>query len=87
MAKVENELDIYCAVGNSNTQRQENEFEVIMKKRNSSGWKLISISAAIVDTKNKFKPLSIFVKGIVTNTIDNCYFSLVIYLVQKFLIH
>ena len=25
MAKVENDLDIYCAVGNANTQRQENE--------------------------------------------------------------
>ena len=87
MAKVENELDIYCAVGNSNNQRQEKEFEVIMKKRNSAGWKLISISAAIVDTKNQFKSLSIFVKGIITNTIDICYFSLVIYMAQKFLIH
>ena len=25
MAKVENDLDIYYAVGNANTQRQENE--------------------------------------------------------------
>ena len=38
MAKVENDLDIYYAVGNANTQRQENELEVIMKKRNSEGW-------------------------------------------------
>ena len=32
MAKVENDIDIYYAVGNSNTQRQENELAVIMKK-------------------------------------------------------
>ena len=31
MAKVENDLDIYYAVGNANTQRQENELSVIMK--------------------------------------------------------
>ena len=42
MAKVENDLDIYYAVVNANTQRQENELGAIMKKRNSSGWKLIS---------------------------------------------
>ena len=41
MNKVENDLDIYYAVGNANTQRQENELSVIMKKRNSAGWKLI----------------------------------------------
>ena len=33
MAKVENDLDIYYAVGNANTQRQENEITAIMKKR------------------------------------------------------
>ena len=52
MAKVENDIDIYYAVGNANTQRQENEIAVIMKKRNSAGWQLISISTAMVDTKN-----------------------------------
>ena len=31
MAKVENDLDIYYAVGNTNTQRQENELAAIMK--------------------------------------------------------
>ena len=33
MAKVENDLDIYLyyAVGNANTQRQENEIAAIMK--------------------------------------------------------
>jgi len=33
MAKVENDLDIYYAVGNANTQRQENELAAIMKKK------------------------------------------------------
>ena len=32
MAKVENDLDIYYAVGNANTQRQENEISAIIKK-------------------------------------------------------
>ena len=31
MAKVENDLDIYYAVGNANTQRQEYELGAIMK--------------------------------------------------------
>ena len=60
MALVENDLDIYYAVGNTNTQRQENEIEAIIKKRNSAGWKLISTSTAIVDTKNQFSNLYLF---------------------------
>jgi len=60
MAKVENDLDIYYAVGNANTQRQENEITAIMKKHNSAGWKLISTSTAIVDTKNLFLNLYLF---------------------------
>jgi hypothetical protein len=60
MAKVENDLDIYYAVGNANTERQENELSAIMKKRNSAGWKLISTSTAIVDTKNQFSNLYLF---------------------------
>ena len=71
MAKVENDIDIYYAVGNANTQRQENEIAVIMKKRNSAGWKLISTSAAIVDTKKPvFKSLPILGKESVINTVD-----------------
>ena len=64
MAKVENDLDIYLyyAVGNANTQRQENELVAIMKKRNSAGWKLISTSTAIVDTKNNFSNIYLFWK-------------------------
>ncbi len=60
MTKVENDLDIYYAVGNANTQRQENEITAIMKKHNSAGWKLISTSTAIVDTENLFLNLYLF---------------------------
>jgi hypothetical protein len=60
MSHVENDLDIYYAVGNANTQRQENEIEAIMRKRNSAGWKLISTSTAVVDTKNQFSNLYLF---------------------------
>ena len=42
MARAENDLDIYYAVGNANTQRQESEIAAIINKRNSGGWKLIS---------------------------------------------
>ena len=52
MANSLNDIDIYYAVGNTNTQRQENEIAAIMNKRNFSGWKLISTSTAIVDPKN-----------------------------------
>ena len=62
MSIVENDLDIYYAVGNANAQRQENEIAAIMKKRNSAGWKLISTSTAIVDVKNQFSKLYIFWK-------------------------
>ncbi len=55
MTKIENDLDIYYAVGNSNTQRQENEIAAIMRKRNSAGWKLISTNTAIVDNKTNFQ--------------------------------
>ena len=60
MTNVENDLDIYYAVGNTNTKRQENEIASIMKIRNESGWKLISTSTAVVDTKNQFSNLYLF---------------------------
>ena len=60
MANVENDLDIYYAVGNANTKRQESEISVIINKRNSAGWKLISTSIAIVDNKNNFSNLYLF---------------------------
>ena len=60
MTNVENDLDIYYAVGNANTQRQDNEIAPIFKKWNASGWKLISTSTAIVDTKKQFLNLYLF---------------------------
>ena len=38
MTKVENDLDTYYAVGNANTERQENELLVIMKKVILQDW-------------------------------------------------
>ena len=71
MAKVQNDLDIYYAAGNANTQRQEKELVAIIKKRNSEGWKLISTSTAIVDTKNQFSNLYLFwEKELVINTVE-----------------
>ena len=49
MKKSQNDIDIYYAVGNANTQRQENEIASIMKIRNEAGWKLISTCTAVVD--------------------------------------
>ena len=60
MSHLQNDLDIYYAVGNANTQRQANELAAIMKKRNSAGLKLISTSTSIVDTKNQFSNLYLF---------------------------
>ena len=60
MEKLENDLDIYYAVGNANTQRQENEIAAIMQKSNSAVWKLISTSTSIVGTKNQFSNLYLF---------------------------
>ena len=60
MSQYKNDLDIYYAVGNANTQRQENEISVIINKRNAAGWRLISTSTAIVDTKNQFSNLYLF---------------------------
>ena len=60
MARTENGLDIYYAVGNANTSRQETEIGAIIKKRNSLGWKLISTSIAVVDTSKQFSNLYFF---------------------------
>tara|TARA_B100000212_G_scaffold341862_1_gene326396 strand:- start:1500 stop:1697 length:198 start_codon:yes stop_codon:yes gene_type:complete len=60
MKKAENDLDVYYAVGNANTQRQEREITLIMKKRNNAGWKLISTSIAVVDGENNFSNLYLF---------------------------
>ncbi len=60
MVKTKNDLDIYYAVGNANTSRQETEIGKIIKKRNSMGWKLVSTSTAIVDSSNQFSNLYLF---------------------------
>ena len=62
MASPENDLNVYYAFGNANTKRQENEIGLIIKKRNSAGWRLVSTSTAIVDTKNQFSNLYLFWK-------------------------
>ena len=59
-----------------------------MKKRNSEGWKLISTSTAIVDSKNQFSNLYTYlVKEIISNTIDIRYLISVDYMHQKLLTH
>ena len=60
MAKTENDFDVYFAVGNTNTLRQENEIGEIIKKRNLLGWKLVSTSTAVVDTSKQFSNLYLF---------------------------
>ena len=60
MANAENDLDVYYAVGNANTSRQETEIGEIIKKRNAQGWKLVSTSIAIVDMSNQFSNLYLF---------------------------
>ncbi len=60
MAKTENDLDIYYAVGNASTSRQETEIGEIVKKRNSLGWKLVFASTAVVDSSNQFSNLYLF---------------------------
>ena len=60
MAKTENDLDIYYAVGNANTSRQETEIGEIIKKRNLLRWKLVSKSTAVFDKTNQFSNLYLF---------------------------
>ena len=60
MEKTENDLDVYYAVGNANTSRQENEIGKIIKKRNLLGWKLVSTSTAVVDKSKQFSNLYLF---------------------------
>ena len=60
MANHQNDIDIYYAVGNTKTKRQENEIAAIIKIRNKAGWKLISTSTAVVDIKNQFSNLYLF---------------------------
>ena len=63
MANSQNDIDIYYALGNANTKRQENEIATIMKIRNKAGWKLISISTAVLETKNQLSNPYLFWKN------------------------
>ena len=60
MAKTDNDFDIYYAVGNANTSRQETEIREIIKKRNLLGWKLVTATTAVVDMSNQFSNLYLF---------------------------
>ncbi len=60
MAKTEKDIDIYYAVGNVNTSRQETEIGEIIKKRNSLECKLVSTSAAVLHPSNQFSNLYLF---------------------------
>ena len=60
MSRTENDIDVYYAVGNTNTSRQENEIGEIIKKRNLLGWKLASTSTAVVDMSKQFSNLYLF---------------------------
>ena len=62
MARIENDLDIYYAVGNANTSRLETEIGEIIKKRNSLGWKSMSTSTVVVDMSKQFSNLYFFGK-------------------------
>ena len=52
--------DINIGLIAENQNLSEFEIAAIMKKRNSAGWKLISTSTAVVDTKNQFSNLYLF---------------------------
>ena len=54
MKNIENDMDIYFAVGNANTLRQEKEIREILKRRNYFGWKMVTTLTSIVDMKNQF---------------------------------
>ena len=59
MIRTENDLDIYYAVGNINTPRQESEIGDIIKKINSLVLQLGSISN-VVDTTDRLSNLYLF---------------------------
>ena len=70
MAKVENDLDIYSAVGNANTQRQEDEITAIMKKRilPDGSWSQQALQKLIL--KTSFQIFIYFEKKKLNNTVD-----------------
>ena len=60
MTRAEHDLDIYYAVVDTNTFRQESENGDIIKKINSLVLQLVSTSTAVVDTTNHFSNLYLF---------------------------
>ncbi|WP_245211330.1 hypothetical protein [Prochlorococcus marinus] len=62
MAKVENDIDILrsrkCKYSKTRKRNCIN-----YEKSNSAGWKLMSTSTAIVDTKNQFSNLYLFLEN------------------------
>jgi len=56
-------------VGDANTQRQGNGIAAIVKKSNSTAWKLISKAITIADNNLVFESLSVK-KKFVINTVD-----------------
>ena len=82
MANSQNDIDIYYAVGNANTQRQENEIASIMKIRNEAGWKLISTSMVVIDTKINFQIFIFFGKSIYRFFVFKKCFNLNIFLLM-----
>ena len=77
MARVENDLDIYYKVGNTNTKIQDNEIAAIMKNRNSAGWRLISTSTAMVEILETYSQTFIYLgKDKIIDTLHICAFPL-----------
>ena len=60
MTRTENDLDIYCVVGNTNTFRQESEIGDMIKNKNSLVLQLGSISNVVVDTTDYLSNLYLF---------------------------
>ncbi|WP_413682957.1 hypothetical protein [Prochlorococcus sp. MIT 1011] len=60
MTRTEHDLEIYYAVGNTNTSRQESGIGDIIKKINSLVFQLVSTSTAVIDTTNHFSNLYLF---------------------------
>ena len=88
MSNLENDLDIYYAVGNANTQRQENEIASNYQKMECF-WMEIDLKkyGNLRHLKPVFKSLPILGKEIVINTVDIGSVFLVSYKHQKLLTH
>ena len=55
-------MDIYFAVKNASNLRQEKEIRELLKRRNYFGWKMVTTLTSIVDMKNQFSNLYIFLE-------------------------